>query len=169
MPPWQWGIEMKFLSLGLLLLCVAGCGGGFSGETVTGKVTLDGGVIEGAAITFQPVEGGTGMAAVGTADANGEFTLNDLRPESQGVAAGEYNIGIQWFKPSGPDLSQMTGESAGEDQGQDDKASHTGAPKANAALPVAYQTAKTSGLTFTVVAGDNDCQIELDSKFKGAK
>lgn len=160
---------MKFMSLGLLLLCVAGCGGGFSGEKVTGKVTLDGGVIEGAAITLQPVEGGTGMPAVGTADANGEFTLTDLRPESEGVAVGEYNIGIQWFKPSGPDLSQMTGETAGEDQGKDDAASHKGAPKANVALPIAYQTPKTSGLTFTVVEGENDCQIELDSKFKGVK
>lgn len=160
---------MKVLNFGLLLLCVAGCGGGISGETVTGKVVLDGVAIEGAAISFQPVEGGTGMPAVGMADQDGVFTMTDMRPDAEGVIAGDYTIGIQWFKPSKNDSSQASGDSAGEEQGKEDKKSRSSISGPDSLLPTAYTNPKTSGLTFTVGAGDNDCQIELDSKFKGAK
>ncbi len=162
---------MKLLQLGLLLVCVAvaGCGGGVNGEKVTGKVTLDGVAIEGASITFQPKEGGTGMPAVGTTDADGVYTLTDMRDDNVGggAVAGDYVVGVMWFKPSGKDLSQATGESAGEESGMDDdKKSRSGISGPDSLLPTAYQNPKTSGLEYTVVSGENTFDIELDSKFK---
>ncbi|GAB5406007.1 MAG: hypothetical protein Aurels2KO_42380 [Aureliella sp.] len=162
---------MRLLQLGLLLFCVAatGCGSGISGQPVTGTVTLDGVAIEGASITFQPKEGGTGMPAVGTTDANGVYTLTDMRDENVGAGAveGDYNVGVLWFKPSGKDLSQATGESEGEESGMDDdKKSRSGISGPDSLLPTEYQNPKTSGLEYTVVSGENTFDISLDSKFK---
>ncbi len=165
---------MKSLYLSLTLVCLVGCGPGFTTEKVTGKVTLDGQAIEGAAVTFQPVEGGTGMPAVGTTDANGAYTITDMRGGDfgTGAVAGEYRVGVMWFKPSGVDLSQATGESGGsEEDGDkgDSKAARTKISGPDSALPAAYQNPTTSTLTATVVAGENEFNFELDSKFKPAK
>lgn len=166
---------MKNLQLGLVLLFAAGCGPGIDAQMVTGKVTLDNQAIEGAAITFQPVEGGTGKPAIGLTDASGVYAVTDTRDGAvvgSGAVAGEYKVGVLWFKPSANDSSNATGESSGADQGSgegDSKSARTKVSGPDSLLPAAYQNPKTSGLTVTVVPGENTFNFELDSKFKPKK
>ncbi len=160
-----------------LILCSAvltllGCGDGLSVYPVTGKVTLDGQAISGASITFQPVEGGTGMPAVGSTDSNGQYSLTDMRSENIGGGAepGDYRVGVLWYKPS-VDTSNATGEGGGpaEDEEVGDAKSRQTVSGPDSLLPAAYQNPKTSGLQFTVTtnSADNTFDIELVSSFKG--
>ena len=164
---------LRALSICTLLVAITGCGDGISEVPVTGTVTLDGTPISGAAITFQPVPGGTGMPAIGNTDANGAFTVSDLRAKDigNGAVAGDYQVGVLWFKPSANDSSQATGASGGgeESSQKDDRASRSKVSGPDALLPAAYQNPSTSGLTASVSAGsDNKFTFELDSKFKPA-
>jgi hypothetical protein len=158
------------LFLSLTLLGLVGCGSGVNSIPVTGKVTLDGTPISGAVITFQPVEGGTGMPAVGTTDSSGQYTVTDMRSESlgSGAVAGEYKVGVMWYKPDPNDTSQATGETAGDANTDDDKASHQQVSGPDSLLPVAYNSPDSSGLTASVKAGSSTFDFDLVSSFKGA-
>ena len=147
----------------MLIMIVAGCDSGPSVNEVTGKVSLDGKPIGGATVTFQPVEGGTGMPAAGTTDESGQYTLTDMRDTNvgKGAAAGEYRVGILWYKPSGKDTSKSTGSEA-----SDSKATHVTVTGPETQLPTHYLNASTSGLTASVKAGKNEFNFELDSKAK---
>lgn len=162
---------MRFtVFLGLLCtVAIAGCGSGVDVQSVTGRVTLDGAPIKGATVTFSPVEGGGGKAAVGIADADGQFKLADMGSGAEGAVAGEYEVGVLWFKPSA-DSSNATGESGGgATPEKDDAKSRSGVSGPESLLPVAYQDPKSSGLKATVVKGKNEFNFELDSKYKPKK
>lgn len=159
---------MKALCLSLLVLAgfSLGCGSGYNLHPVTGKVTLDGEPLPGATVTFKPLA--EGKPATGMADANGVYTITDMRPDAgPGAEPGEYRVGILWYKSKGPDLSQMTGASPNYDGGLDEsKSARTNqGPKAD--LPAAYLNPDTSGLTVSVKAGANNFDIDLKSSFKG--
>ena len=61
--------------------------------TVSGIVTLDGEPVEGARVTFIPIEpnpnGTLGRMSFGVCDADGRFTLSMEKGQSDGVVAGE--------------------------------------------------------------------------------
>lgn len=160
----------RFMSLALvgLPLLLGGCGGGRKGvdiQPVSGTVTLDGSPIAGATITFSPVQGGTGKAAVGVSDSNGNFSITDTATGSAGAEVGEYELGVLWYKPS-VDTSQATGESVGGLDARDDNRTRSAVAGPDALLPVPYQDPKTSGLKASVQRGDNRVELELNSKFR---
>ena len=160
------------LSVAFLVVAFVGCDGGPAVKPVTGTVTLDGTPIAGAVITFQPTEGSTGKPAVGTSDASGNFTVTDMNSDNigSGAVAGEYRVGVMWFKP-GTDSSQATGESGGneEEAVKNDKAAVSTVSGPEALLPPDYQSPVTSGLTATVGTGDNTFKFDLKSDYKAAK
>lgn len=160
---------LKQISSGALLLCLFGCDSGPSVEKVTGKVTLDGTPVPGARITFSPVSGGTGAPAVGTTDSSGIFTVTDMKSESHGsgAKAGEYKVGVLWYKPSDPSSASATGDSAAPTELSDDKAERTKATGPEVLMPTAYGDPETSGLTVTVAPGENNFDFTLESKYKG--
>jgi hypothetical protein len=92
------------LSLGILVLLVecltsSGCGNGRPKLVkVTGKVTLDGKPLEGAAIVFQPKASGEKAAfqrpSTGVTDAQGQFVVRTYEP-GDGLPYGEYLVGVQ--------------------------------------------------------------------------
>jgi hypothetical protein len=96
---------------GILLLCLAGCGGGedtgdgLAREAVSGTVTLDGKPLSGAVIQFVPNDpntpGGT-SAEIG----DGKFEL----PVGQGPVAGTYRVVITTRMGPEVDASQPPGE-----------------------------------------------------------
>ena len=76
-----------------LAIGAVGCGRkGPDVQFVTGVVRLDGEPLEGAIVSFSPREG-EGLAAVGTTQGDGRFTLNAAasRPGS-GTTTGEYVV-----------------------------------------------------------------------------
>ena len=129
---------------------------------------MDGAPLSGAVITFSPIKGGTGSAAVGTADANGEYKLTDMKSTNigSGAVAGDYNVGIVWFKPEANDTSRSSGSSAAAIT--TDKAGATTVSGPKLALPAPYQNPETSELKATVKSGQNTFDFPLDGKFKGA-
>ncbi len=158
--------------LGLAVSAIAGCGESYSVNKVTGTVKLDGTPIVGAAITFSPTAGSSGMPAVGTTDENGVYSLTDMRGGDfgGGAVAGEYNVTVQWFKPSSTANASATGEDPGDGGNEaPEPNSHNKVTGPESQLPPAYTNAKTSGLTATVTAGENTVDLDLDSKYKPPK
>lgn len=151
------------------LAVLVGCGENYNTSQVTGRITLDGAPIAGASVTFQPVEGGTGMPAVGMTDDNGEYSVTDMRGGDFGSGAvpGDYMVGIQWFAPSSTATASATsedGDDATEEASETAKGDHNKVTGPESKLPEKYQNPKTSELTASVASGSNEFNFELSSK-----
>jgi hypothetical protein len=120
-----------------LLVVLAGCGGAKL-SPVHGKVTLaDGSPAPNATVTFENVE--THVRATGTTDDAGAYELSMLS-KGDGIPPGEYKIAV--FQAGAADSSA------------------TKAPPR--IFPVRYESAETSGLTYTVTPGANTHDIPLE-------
>ena len=88
----------------LLLIALAGCGGG-DRRAVEGTVTLDGQPLEGGEIVFRPIDNTEGPSA-GSDIADGRFAI-----ASQDVPfVGEYRVEIRAWRPTGRRLDPDSGE-----------------------------------------------------------
>src|SRR5690349_20378951 len=69
--------RIALLTTCLALVGLAGCGPNVKLNTVpaAGKVTYNGQAVEGATVTFFPVDPNSGKPALGTTDSAGNFTL----------------------------------------------------------------------------------------------
>jgi hypothetical protein len=158
------GRSVRWMTMLLLgSIWVAGCGrGGPDVVSVTGLVTLDGGPVEGAIVTFNPSDP-SGVFATGITTADGRFRLNPIaaggKPGS-GAVAGEYVVTIAKVEtpPAAP--------AANPDDPSVSEASVRKAPKPKYIVPKDYGSKETSGLTATVGSGSNDFTFELVSSFK---
>lgn len=139
------------------LLGFVGCSGsGPDVNYVEGVVTVNGTPTEGVTVGFSPVDPATGVAAVGTTDANGVFRLTAMQggePE-EGTTAGEYFV--TFMKNS---ISTLSAEDAQKMQ-DDPNYGKTGSglsppPKVESAIPATYGKAETSGFKVTVADGEN--------------
>lgn len=79
----------------LTVVWLAGCGGGL--VPVAGTVTLDGGPVAGAKVTFIPA--GPGIPATGTTDATGRYELR-IGSGRTGVPRGRYGVTVSKLKVS---------------------------------------------------------------------
>jgi len=151
--------SLVLLALGLLLLPLTGCQGessSFKGPkgTVTGKVTYNGNPVPmGCTVVFMHQE--KAVPATGSISADGGYTLQ--MAGRQEVLAGTYKVSVSppakdavAADPSNPDAYKafMTGKTV--------KPAEEKPP-----FPKKYQTAETSGLTFTVKEGANTIDIDL--------
>jgi len=156
-------IITAFATLGLL-----GCGGsGGGGEdrpdtyAISGTVTFNGAPIEGASVTFVPVET-EGKSAAGFTDAAGHYTLTTFTA-GDGAVAGQYRVKISKFgQPAAPAATATTADSGfesaiPEDAGYNPDADSGDTPASNL-LPAKYADANSSGFMVEVVAGENPPQ-----------
>jgi hypothetical protein len=96
---------------GILLLCLAGCGGGedtgdgLAREAVSGTVTLDGQPLSGAVIQFLPSDPSAAGGASGDIE-GGKFAIES----GQGPIAGTYRVVISTRMGPDVDASQPPGE-----------------------------------------------------------
>lgn len=161
-------LNCGFLSLGLAacVMAFAGCNGPtVDTEPVTGVVTLDGEPVEGATVTFVPVDPTKGVSAAGRTDAQGVYKLTAMvTGEEQAVAEagtkpGEYYVGVRKAIPS-----QYVGADEAEEQGIEATELKPGeSPKTDFVVPRKYRIPKESGLQVTVKEGENDIPLELTS------
>ncbi len=139
------------------LIVAGGCGaGGYSGPTgtVRGTVTLNG----------EPVPAGTGVvfvsddgfSASGQVDAGGTYELSSANTGTR-IPAVSYKVML-----SASSASEVTAEDADYDAMMEASASgQASSAAAPSAIPAKYGSTATSGLSFTVDAGDNTIAIEL--------
>ncbi|MFM9194216.1 MAG: hypothetical protein ACKOWG_00445 [Planctomycetia bacterium] len=138
------------LVAGAAALVVAGCGGpeGPDVQFVEGVVTLDGKPLDGATVTFLPVDK-TGISAAGKTDAAGRFRLNATQGKKygKGTVAGDYVVTVQ--KLFWPEKA-------------DDRPEQTVEP--DHITPLVYEDSKKSLLKATIVKGRNTFEFGLTSK-----
>lgn len=109
---------------------------------VGGTLLVDGKPIEGVKVQFErpPVAQGRPWVAFGYTDPRGRFRLQTFR-DGDGAVEGEQNVLVEWItveqmpKPTGAEVAPTR------------EVSH---------LPERYRSAKTSGLTATVVPGGSN-------------
>ena len=121
-------------------------------EKVNGSVKLQGEPVEGATVSFQPV--GNGTPAVGTTDAQGQYSLTTFLT-SDGAVAGSYTVAI-----SKMEKSAVADSGSGDNYVPPDQNKVPADPKN--LLPAKYANATSSGLTATVVAGSNTHDFVLE-------
>ena len=148
---------LGFLLIGLLIP-VIGCdpkGRGLKVEFVEGVVTLDGEPVEGATITFIPVNEGEGAeSAIGRSKEGGKYKLSSMNGDPEkGAIAGEYRIIVTKTDVHTPSTEGMTYE-----QASNVTAIHT------EVLHAIYRDRTKTPLTATVNKGKNKIDIELKSK-----
>ncbi|QDT24984.1 peptidase associated/transthyretin-like domain-containing protein [Gimesia panareensis] len=142
------------LLLSALFLCLTGCGGGASENTldvypVSGTVTVDGEAVQGVSVTFFPEGTTKGNGGFGATDASGKFTLKD-RDQRDGVAEGTYRVLVtRLVKPDG---SPIGGEEMAADVGAMNQ------------LPDMYNDPKSSPLTATVGKTNEPFKFEIKGK-----
>ena len=76
-----------------LLLAAVGCGSKPELFPVRGRITLDGRPVKEVVVTFTPLGDTRGSGSVGSTDADGRFTLTDVRG-SAGAYVGDYKVSL---------------------------------------------------------------------------
>lgn len=144
--------SFRLISLAIVLLCVAGCGGGLDlppAYPVTGKVTLQGSPMSGYVISFVSAMGGD-VAASATLGSDGSYSLvtSDGRP---GCTLGKHKIVL---KPKNEiDAAQAAMKNM--------KPLSKGLPKEASKLPDTYGSARTSPKEVEVKAESNMFDIAI--------
>lgn len=127
------------------VVCSTGCGNSAEFGDVSGTISVAGSPVGPGTIMFDPVpgEGPIGPSAVGQIGADGRYTLT-LPGGKTGAHVGEYRVMI---------LSAVKEEFGEEEAATTRKPSR---------INVRYEDIKHSGLTATVVPGDNVIDFELE-------
>lgn len=102
--------KLQYTLFAATLVILIGCGESDMPDvaTVTGKVSLDGQPLEGAAIKFWPVDGGRTATAV--TDAAGEYSL-DYNATTKGAKVGKNEVRVSKFDESlGDDAKEIVPE-----------------------------------------------------------
>ncbi len=147
------------LSLGILLLGLAGCGGANNSsqlpETapVMGVVNLNGAPLQWATVTFVPSGNTKGVECVGLTDESGKYSLKQIRG-SEGVPPGEYRVVINQL---------VTSEGAPYKPGSEIAPITAGAVEA---LPLKYSNVEKTTLTANVSQSGGEFPFELQVKKK---
>lgn len=123
---------------------LAGCSGGIElGAEVTGRVTLDGKLLDSGSVVFAPSDG-VSNNAYGAVDSRGEYYLRSNR--KNGLVPGRYRVSVAKYER----VDLKPGERS------------MVIPKL--LTPDRYADVSTSGLEFEVRPGSSTIVIELTSK-----
>jgi hypothetical protein len=160
----------KWLSL-LALVLFFGCTSRTSNRPptypVTGTVTLNGKAVDGAVVTFQPMEGKG--SAIGSTDSTGSYALSTFGP-GDGAQVGQYKVSIaKYDAPVTPPAGGSRPGEFGAPGLPDDYVPPTigggAATKGNTGpknlLPAKYADFDSSALRATVDKGPNKFDFEL--------
>lgn len=155
-------MQSRYLLLVFALL--VGCKSEGSGlpktYKATGTVTLNGKPVEGATVTFYPVDG-TG-SSIGVTDSSGKYSLTTYR-SNDGAVPGQYKVSIVKVPAGAPPAK--TALPAGQLASGDLDASYVPPPVTNIAesdsepkseIPAQYANADTSALRGTITASDDN-------------
>lgn len=139
----EWGRRPVVSAILCVVFLSSNLGCGSSGPrlvTASGKVTFQGKSIEGASVTFTPIE--KGLLAQAVTDSGGRFSL--ATSGKPGATLGKYLVTIT--KSNGKLSFQPTPEDLIKAQ----KENENRTPQTESALPAKYASGKDSGLSFEI-------------------
>lgn len=142
------------LLLGCFVICLVGCGGASSEETievypVKGTVTVDGKTLPFVTVAFLPKPGTKGLGGYSVTDNSGNFTLK-YRDDRDGVPEGTYSVLFSR-------LVQPDGSPIPQDQTAADVAAVN-------SLPEKYNDPNETPVTASVTKSNEPFQFELKTK-----
>eukprot|EP00475_Leptophrys_vorax_P020283 TRINITY_DN27759_c0_g2_i2.p2 TRINITY_DN27759_c0_g2~~TRINITY_DN27759_c0_g2_i2.p2 ORF type:complete len:160 (-),score=11.89 TRINITY_DN27759_c0_g2_i2:307-786(-) len=146
----------------LASLFLVGCSGGSANGRkpvyrVTGKVTMSGGPVANALVTFSPKQ--QQPVAIGRTDANGQFTLMTY-DAGDGAAEGEFVVLVT--KTAANKSSGPTGHDPSKPFDSRNAHSQQNAANTEVGLPDKYSKINQSDLLVKVAkSGKNDFNLEL--------
>lgn len=145
----------------LVTISSVGCGPSKpSTHTVTGTVTFQGDPVEGASVSFSPTEPDI-RAAAGRTDSQGKYLLTTFEKDD-GAMPGAYKVRVFKFDRE-PEPVVITDASDEADYPDDyDPAADDGTPPPQHVLPEKYNSHSLTPLSFTVEAGENTFDINLE-------
>lgn len=156
--------SLSLLLLVLLSVCAVGCGRSDGLVSVGGIVTLDGGPLDGAVVTFHPQTDSSGNGGSGVTDAAGRFAL--VSPQGKkGISPGEYRVTVSRRKLP-PQVEAKLAEAKAA--GVAPMVSQAEMAAATEAVPAAYTSPQTTTLTQTIGARSENVDIRLDGKAAAA-
>ena len=148
--------QCSCLLIAVIAVLVGGCSGdGLTRVSVKGKVLANGVPVGNATVLFMPATGTQGEGAIGTTDADGNFTLVGSRQGDRGIVPGTYRVRVSRFMDrDGTILPSDIKE-----------ADH---PHAVESVPAPYSTAD-SPLEITIPEKGGEVKVEIPVKVLGKK
>lgn len=155
---------MIIWGLAILSVAAVGCSGGGAGDkrvpvfSVTGKVTMNGGPLAGAMVSFAPTEGQP--TAIGRSNDAGEYSLTTY-DSNDGAAKGIYKITVMKV------VAATAGATADASHGTNYTGVAHGGKAAKGAsdtgnlVPPTYADSEKTPLKFTVEEKANTYDIEI--------
>ena len=152
------------VSASLLALLCCGCGEKVKGRPqmakVNGKVSYQGNPVEGAMVTFLMED--APRPATGVTDAEGNFKLTTF-DTFDGAIIGTHKVVITKADPAtGAPAGETKPEDLGKIVGDGKFKEFMQQAKKPGGLPIKYADAKTTPLQYTIDAGENTKEIELE-------
>ena len=142
-------------------LAAGGCGGGPKLAPVSGTVTYKGLPLAGATVVFHPAQEGV-RSGMGQTDDRGRYTLWTYTP-GDGAMVGDHQVTVTLRGPAEKTPLNPAMKKDGLGEAYYEQVAATGKPL----IPEKYFTAKSSGLTATVVGGkSNVIDFPLDGEVK---
>lgn len=132
--------------------------GSFSRYPVSGTVTINGQPLQGATLNFLSADGS--RSAVGETDARGRYELTTFAP-GDGAVPGEYRVAIMKYELM-VDGAPIQSDEPPDDRPGDDPFAGGPDPEPVNVLPEQYANIASSGLTATVVEGENTFDFALE-------
>lgn len=147
----------RFSSLILIVCAVAGCGDGINRVPIEGVLTSSGSTpVDGATLSFIPMEGTPGEGAIGRTDAQGKFTVISSRQSDSGIPPGKYRVRISRLI-DGKTMQILPEEAAEADY-----------PNATESIPPPY-AGINSPLSTEISESGGELKLDIPKKLKGQK
>jgi hypothetical protein len=149
---------MKRLGFLSLLLCVVvGCGDGINRVPIEGLLTAAGTMpVNGATLSFIPMEGTPGEGAIGRTDSEGKFTVISSRQSDSGIPPGKYRVRVSRLI-DGKTLEVLPEEAAEADY-----------PNSTESIPPPY-AGINSPLVAEISDSGGELKLDIPKKLKGQK
>lgn len=141
----------------LIVPLLLGCGDGLNRVDIEGTLTSQGNFpVNGATLSFAPLDGTPGEGAIGRTDADGKFTVISSRASDEGIPPGKYRVRVSRL------IDGKTGEVLPEDAAEADF------PNATESVPPPY-AGVNSPLTADISDSGGELKLEIPKKLKGQK
>ncbi len=141
----------------IVISTIVGCGDGLNRVPIEGVLTSSGTKpVDGATLSFIPMDGTPGEGAIGRTDEQGKFTVISSRRDDSGIPPGKYRVRISRLI-DGKSMTTLPEDAAEADF-----------PNATESIPPPY-AGVNSPLTADINDSGGELKLDIPKKLKGQK